>query len=127
MALSIQQAGEQAARAFPLDFRVVRGAPAVGMAGRSSPLPMASRAYGIPLVAAGSSEGKNEVCARNAWTGAGINLHTEIPTPLQVRKAVKKVIADPRYKQRAKTIQADYARHDTPGEAVELLEKLAIT
>lgn len=37
--------------------------------------------HGIPLVTAGLSEDKPDVCARVAWSGAGIDLHTSTPAP----------------------------------------------
>jgi len=36
-------------------------------------------AYGVPLVAAGKTEEKAEICARIAWAGVGINLRTDTP------------------------------------------------
>ncbi|MGV0027162.1 glycosyltransferase [Phormidesmis priestleyi] len=54
-------------------------------------------AQGVPLVAAGRSEDKPEVCARIEWAGVGINLKTGKPTPQQIRSAVKKLLADHRY------------------------------
>jgi MGT family glycosyltransferase len=82
-------------------------------------------AHGVPLVAAGISEGKTDICARIAWAGVGINLHTEKPEPAQIREAVRKVLTDPSYKEHAQAIEADYAGHDGPAEAAALLEKLA--
>jgi UDP:flavonoid glycosyltransferase YjiC (YdhE family) len=84
-------------------------------------------AYGVPLVAAGASEDKPEVCSRIAWSGAGINLKTGSPTPGLLNKAVMEVLQDPAYREKAKMIQADFARHDSPAEAAQLLEILAQT
>jgi MGT family glycosyltransferase len=81
--------------------------------------------HGIPLVAAGASEDKAEICARIAWSGVGLNLKTSSPSSEQVRQAVKKVLEESRYKQKAQAMQAEFARHDAPSEAADLLEKLA--
>lgn len=81
-------------------------------------------AHGIPLVAAGRSQEKPEVCARIAWAGVGIDLKTKSPRPEQVRKAVQTILAEPAYKQKAQAIQQEYARHDAPKLAAELLEQL---
>ncbi len=81
-------------------------------------------AHGIPLVAAGRTQDKPEVCARIAWAGAGIDLKTQSPRPEQVKEAVKTILSDPTYKQKAQVIQRDYARYDAPKRAAELLEGL---
>ena len=84
-------------------------------------------AYGVPLVAAGASEDKPEVGSRIAWSGAGINLKTGSPAPDQLKEAITEVLQYPSYKQQAKRIQADFARHDSPTEAARLLEHLVLT
>ncbi|MHC4117410.1 MAG: glycosyltransferase [Planctomycetota bacterium] len=82
-------------------------------------------AHGIPLVVAGGTEDKMEVAARVEWAGAGINLRRHRPSPHQVRDAVKEVLVNPVYRENAKRIQADFANHDAPTRAAELLEALA--
>jgi len=82
-------------------------------------------AHGIPLVVAGETEDKMEVAARVEWTGTGINLRKQHPSPDQVRKAVRKVLAEPHYRENARAIQTDFAKYDAPIQASELLESLA--
>ncbi|MEJ2733021.1 MAG: glycosyltransferase [Anaerolineae bacterium] len=82
-------------------------------------------AHGIPLVVAGETEDKMEVAARVEWTDAGINLRQQHPSPDQVRRAVKKVLANPRYRENAGAIGASFAKYDAPTRASELLESLA--
>ena len=82
-------------------------------------------AYGIPLVVAGETEDKKEVAARVEWSGTGINLRKQRPSPGQVRDAVKEVLANPVYRDNAKRIQADFAQYNAPTRAAELLEGLA--
>jgi UDP:flavonoid glycosyltransferase YjiC (YdhE family) len=53
---------------------------------------------GLPLVVTGGQEDKPEVGARVAWTGVGVRLKEESPTPQALRKAVHKVLADDRYR-----------------------------
>jgi UDP:flavonoid glycosyltransferase YjiC (YdhE family) len=84
-------------------------------------------AHGVPLVVAGATEEKPEIAARVAWSGAGINLKTRTPTPTQIRNAVRRVLASSGYRENARRIQADYARHSAPDEAAALLERLATT
>ena len=61
---------------------------------------------GVPLVVAGNTEDKPEVAARVAWSGAGVNLRTGTPTPGVVRTAVREVLNDARYLQRARPIRS---------------------
>jgi MGT family glycosyltransferase len=82
-------------------------------------------AHGIPLVVAGETEDKMEVAARVEWTGSGINLREQHPSPDQVRRAVRKVLTNPSYRENAAAIQADFAKYDGPTRACELLESLA--
>ena len=80
---------------------------------------------GIPLVVAGETEDKKEVAARVEWSGAGINLRNQRPSPAQVRGAVKEVLSNPVYRENARRIQADFATYDAPTRAAGLLEALA--
>ncbi|CAA9567968.1 MAG: glycosyltransferase, putative [uncultured Thermomicrobiales bacterium] len=84
-------------------------------------------ANGVPLVAAGRTEEKPEVCARIAWSGAGIDLRTNRPASARIRAAVRAVLTDPRYRRAALRLAGDLARHDAPAEAAALLERLAAT
>jgi UDP:flavonoid glycosyltransferase YjiC (YdhE family) len=84
-------------------------------------------ANGVPLVCAGQTEDKAEVSARVAWSGAGIDLRTATPSAAQVRSAVDRVLSDASYRRHARLIQSDFARHDGPREASDLLERVATT
>ena len=53
---------------------------------------------GLPLVVTGGQEDKPEVGARVAWTGVGVRFKEESPTPEALRKAVRRVLADDRYR-----------------------------
>jgi UDP:flavonoid glycosyltransferase YjiC (YdhE family) len=84
-------------------------------------------AHGVPLVAAGQTEDKVEVNARIAWSGVGINLKTQRPTPESIRSAVKEILTVARYRQKSQLVMADFARHNALLEAADLLEQLADT
>lgn len=84
-------------------------------------------AQGVPLVAAGQTEEKPEVCARIEWSGVGINLKTKTPTPTQIKNAVKKILSSPQYRQNAERLKADIAGYDSAKIAATLLEQLAAT
>ncbi|MGY1551579.1 glycosyltransferase [Microbacterium sp. A588] len=63
--------------------------------------------HGVPLVVAGATEDKAEVAARVQWTGTGVRLRTNRPTPEQVGSAVRRVLADPGYAERTRKIGAE--------------------
>jgi UDP:flavonoid glycosyltransferase YjiC (YdhE family) len=84
-------------------------------------------AHGVPLVVAGTTEDKPEVAARVAYSGVGINLKTAAPAPEQVQAAVRRLLYDTRYRQRALALQAEYARYDAVARGVELVEQLVAT
>jgi UDP:flavonoid glycosyltransferase YjiC (YdhE family) len=84
-------------------------------------------AHGIPLVIAGATEEKPETAARVAWAGAGIRIRRHPPRPAAIRKAVRAVLDDPRYRTNAERIQADMAACDAAMTAARLLERLAAT
>jgi len=65
----------------------------------------------LPMVVAGLHEGKNEICARVGYFKLGINLRTEKPVPLQLRKAVDEVTANPVYKQNIYKLAAEFAQY----------------
>jgi UDP:flavonoid glycosyltransferase YjiC (YdhE family) len=84
-------------------------------------------AHGIPVISGGTTEDKAEVSNRVAYAGVGINLKTATPKPQQIRDAVKTILSDDRYRQNAQQMKAEFARHDAPSEAAQLLETLAMT
>ncbi|MCJ2135386.1 glycosyltransferase [Methylobacterium sp. J-026] len=69
-------------------------------------------AAGVPIVSAGLTEDKAEVNARVGWSGVGLNLATNAPSPDAVRDAVGRVLAEPRFQQRAGALQAAFATRD---------------
>jgi len=64
-------------------------------------------AHDVPLVVAGRTEDKAEVAARVAWSGTGIDLRTDRPTPARLREAVREVLSNPHYDDRAAEIGAE--------------------
>jgi UDP:flavonoid glycosyltransferase YjiC (YdhE family) len=84
-------------------------------------------ANGVPIVCCGTTEDKPEICNRVAYSGVGINLKTKKPAPQRIQEAVKRVLSEPSYRQRARELQAELAQHDPPAEAATLLERLADT
>ncbi|GAA2031993.1 nucleotide disphospho-sugar-binding domain-containing protein [Pseudokineococcus marinus] len=81
-------------------------------------------AAGVPLVVAGRTEEKPEVAARVAWSGAGVDLRVQRPTPERVRRGVDAVLHEPRYRAAAGRLAAEYAGLDAPVLCADLLEEL---
>jgi UDP:flavonoid glycosyltransferase YjiC (YdhE family) len=79
-------------------------------------------AQGIPIVCAGLTEDKEEVCANVQWSGAGIDLRTNRPSPELLRRAARRVLDTPRYGERARELAEEFAQHDTESELLDLLE-----
>lgn len=84
-------------------------------------------ANGVPMVVAGQTEEKPEICARVEWSGVGINLKTSTPTPTQIRDAVKTVLSSSSFKQNVQQMKMEIDLYNSPVIAVGLLEKLAVT
>jgi UDP:flavonoid glycosyltransferase YjiC (YdhE family) len=84
-------------------------------------------ANGVPLVVAGATEDKPEVAARVAWAGVGANLATNTPTSTQIRDAVRLVLRDRAYAERAAAMRDVYAKLDAGRESAALIEALAET
>jgi MGT family glycosyltransferase len=80
---------------------------------------------GVPLVVSGINEGKSDVNARVEYAGAGINLRTDSPSPEKIRAAVRSILADPAWKNRAQQMRQDFARQDPARAAAEVIESVA--
>jgi len=82
--------------------------------------------HGVPLVVAGDTEDKPEVAARVAWSGTGIDLRTGTPRAARIADAVRKILADSGYRDRARAIAADMAATDALS-AVDAALRTAVT
>jgi UDP:flavonoid glycosyltransferase YjiC (YdhE family) len=78
--------------------------------------------FGVPMVVAGMGEDKPEVGARVTWTGTGIYLATDTPTPEQVRDAVDQILAKPEYRTCAQKLAQEFASCDAAKRLTELVE-----
>jgi MGT family glycosyltransferase len=68
--------------------------------------------YGVPIVCYGESEDKPLVSARVQWSGVGISLKAGTSISGQIRDAVRKILHDPSYTERARTLGAQIAKTD---------------
>ena len=81
--------------------------------------------FGIPLVTAGLTEDKADVNARVAWSGIGIDLATNEPTPQALREAVRTVLDRPAYRRRASSMAVEFSGIDTRAEILRIIGELA--
>ena len=89
---------------------------------------LASLAAGVPVVvAAGGAADKPDIAARVARSGAGINLRTGRPKPSVVAEAVREILANPSYAERARQVGAELDQLGGASTAADLLERLAET
>lgn len=79
---------------------------------------------GVPLVVAGETEDKPEVAARVEYFGAGLNLRTGAPSAGDIRRAVRKILDDGRYRERARKYETAFARRDGVAEIAVLLDEV---
>lgn len=111
---------EELRRAFPqpnvviedfVDFEAVleRADVFIGNGGYGSTLLSLSKS--VPIVAAGTLEGKNDVNARIEYFGVGINLRTERPTPDRIRQATDRLLRDGRFRDRACLVRDELRRY----------------
>jgi UDP:flavonoid glycosyltransferase YjiC (YdhE family) len=77
--------------------------------------------YGVPLVVVGASEDKREVAARVTWSGAGIGRARGSASPRALRRDVLAVLAEPRYRDRARELAAEMAAGPSMDEVVKLI------
>lgn len=89
---------------------------------------LGSLAAGVPLVvAAGRAADKAEIAARVDRSGAGIDLRSRRPRPAAVAAAVRRVLDDPTYRDRARLVADELAALGGVRTAADLLERLAAT
>jgi len=80
--------------------------------------------FGIPLVTAGLTEDKADVNARVAWSGVGINLATNEPTPQALHAAVRAVLGTPNYRSRASLMAGEFEAMDTRSEIARIVDQI---
>ncbi len=88
---------------------------------------MTALAQGVPVIAGGTTEDKPEVNNRVAYSGVGINLKTATPTAEQLGAAVRQLLTQQSYRQKAQQLQDELNCYHAPTLAATLLEKLAMT
>lgn len=72
---------------------------------------MSALEHGVPVLGAGSREGKNDINARLDHLGLGVDLGTERPTADQLRVGLARVLHDRRIAQNVERIRQEFAAH----------------
>jgi UDP:flavonoid glycosyltransferase YjiC (YdhE family) len=80
-------------------------------------------ASGTPVVACPHAGDMAENAARLRWSGLGVSLPRRFHTPRGVRLAVKRLLADPGYAERAAQVKAWCDLHDGAATAADELER----
>lgn len=73
---------------------------------------MAALVHGVPLVTAGTREGKNDNNVRLAVNHLAVDLRTETPKPARIRAAVRNALNNPDMLASVRRIQAELATYD---------------
>ena len=77
-----------------------------------------SLSKGVPLLTAGTREGKNDVNAHVDYFGVGIDLRTESPGAATIRQASERILNEPRWKEKVAQLCAEID-HYHPNELIE--------
>ena len=85
---------------------------------------MLSLAHGVPMVCAGTREGKNDVNAHVQYHRVGVNLRTERPTPAALRAAVDRLVTEPQWRTRAREFSHEMHGLDSARRAADLVSAL---
>jgi UDP:flavonoid glycosyltransferase YjiC (YdhE family) len=82
--------------------------------------------HGVPVVAVDGGENEAEIAERIEWSGAGLNLRTASPKPIDIRMAVQTVLNNPRFRMRAKALSQEFTQYrafDTIAEIVSAVQR----
>ena len=82
-------------------------------------------ASGVPVVACPHAGDMAENAARVRWAGLGVSLPRRLQTPRGVRLAVRRLLGDPGYAERAALIRDWSERHDGAERAADAIEEVA--
>jgi UDP:flavonoid glycosyltransferase YjiC (YdhE family) len=71
--------------------------------------------YRVPLLHAGTREGKNDINARLDYNGVALDLRTEHPSPRRIGRGVARVLADQGLHARTRAVGAILDGYDSLG------------
>lgn len=85
---------------------------------------MAALSAGVPLVCLPMGRDQGENAARVRWHGVGVR-RSHAASVAELRQAIRLVLKEPRYRERAREIAKSIARQGGPSEAIQEIELLA--
>jgi UDP:flavonoid glycosyltransferase YjiC (YdhE family) len=88
---------------------------------------LAAMRFGVPVVGAGKTEGKNDIDARVGYNRLGVDLRSERPKPARIRAAVQRVLADPTYAANVAALRAELDSYDPMGRIEVALHDESLT
>jgi UDP:flavonoid glycosyltransferase YjiC (YdhE family) len=88
---------------------------------------LAAMRHGVPVVAAGRSEGKNDINARLGYNRLGVDLRTEHPRPARILSAVRRVLDDPTYATNVAALRAELDSYDPMGRIEAALRESCLS
>jgi len=77
-----------------------------------------SLSKGVPVLAAGIREGKNDINAHVDYFGVGIDLRTESPRPADIQRGAERILREPQWKQNAARLRDELGRYH-PNELID--------
>lgn len=66
----------------------------------------------LPMVVGGMHEGKNEINARVGYFELGVNMKTEKPAPVQIKRAVEEVLKNTKYKKNTIVLANEFEQYN---------------
>jgi UDP:flavonoid glycosyltransferase YjiC (YdhE family) len=78
--------------------------------------------FGVPLVTAGTMADRGDVNVRIGWSGVGIDLRTNTPEAPALRTAIRDVLDNPTYRQRAALMRREIDELDTNAVILRILK-----
>jgi UDP:flavonoid glycosyltransferase YjiC (YdhE family) len=75
--------------------------------------------HGVPVLAAGQREGKNDINARLDYRGIGIDLKTERPTPKKIARGIAGILIDGRMRDNIARIRTEFGSY----RAYEIIDR----
>jgi UDP:flavonoid glycosyltransferase YjiC (YdhE family) len=86
-----------------------------------------SLASGVPVVACPAAGDMAENAARLSWAGAGVSLPRRLISPRGIRLALRRVLGDAAYSERARELGEWNAANDGPTTAADAVERYCAT
>ena len=84
----------------------------------------------LPVIAAGTNECEDELCARIGYLKYGINLHTDTPSPEQIIEAFEDVLDTPSFKANICRLKEEFNQYEpiplSAGYVAELLKMRSV-